>query len=99
MADKYYKFKANENHLFHTVDGEDLIDENKEWAAITKAEYDARVQIKELKAELARTDYIVIKIAEAATTQAQDALRAEYAETIARRIQVREQINELEEDL
>ena len=48
-----------------------------------------------LKGELARTDYVVIKIAEADSKAKQDAIREEYAEVIANRIAWREEINEL----
>ena len=58
-----------------------------------KAQKLARVNF--LKGELARTDYIVIKIAEADNKADQDAIREEYAEVIANRIAWREEINEL----
>lgn len=53
-------------------------------------------QIAQLKAELAATDYVVIKIAESDDADEIAALRAEYADVIAHRRQVRAQINELE---
>lgn len=49
-----------------------------------------QAEINELKQNLANTDYIIIKIAEGASTL------DEYADTIALRQQWREQINELE---
>ena len=96
---KYYKLKSNNESLFRTEIGEDIIDEQNRWEEITQAEYNARLEIRELKAELRATDYVVIKIAEAATSEEQAALRSEYANVIAHRIEVRAQINELEEGL
>lgn len=52
-------------------------------------------QVVELKAKLADTDYVVIKIAEA-TGEDADALREKYAQVIADRKEWRKQINELE---
>ena len=98
-VDKYYKLKTNNDSLFHTEPNEEIIDEENRWEEITEEEYNARLEIRELKAELRATDYVVIKIAEAATSEQQAALRAEYAEVIAHRIEVRAQINELEEGL
>lgn len=53
-------------------------------------------QIASLKAELAATDYVVIKIAESDVAEEIAALRQEYASIIAHRKEVRAQINELE---
>lgn len=98
-ASKYYKLKSNPEKLLCTKEGEVLIDENNEWQEINEEEYNARSQINVLKAELKDTDYVVIKIAEAETSEQQNAIRQEYAQEIAHRIQVRAQINELEEGL
>ena len=51
------------------------------------------------KSYLRRTDYIVIKIAEASTAEAQAALRQEYADIITERSRVRALINQLEAEL
>ena len=95
---KYYKNEYGELFTSET-DREDLI-------AITKKEYDALAHKKEvcaqlaaLKFELKRTDYVVIKIAEAATQEDANALRQEYSDVIAHRISTREQINQLELEL
>ena len=56
-------------------------------------------QIAQLKRELAVTDYVVIKIAEAETAEEQAALREEYAEVITARKSYRVQINQLEEEI
>lgn len=96
---KYYKLKANNNILLHIEEGQNLIDTNEEYAEITKAEYDARNEIIQLKNSLRNTDYVVIKIAEATTSEAQAALRTEYAEVIAQRVAQRARINELEATL
>lgn len=53
-------------------------------------------EITELKNNLATTDYIIIKIAEAGTDAEKQELRARYAETIRLRGEWRERINELE---
>lgn len=52
--------------------------------------------ICQLKYNLTSTDWVIIKIAEADTLEEQQALRAEYGETINQRRAWREQINELE---
>ena len=56
-------------------------------------------QVSSLKAELAKTDYVVIKIAESDDTDEIAALRTEYASVIAHRKEVRSQINDLLEEL
>ena len=59
----------------------------------TLRKHHVRRDINRLKAELARTDYVVIKIAEGVSTA------EEYTEVIAHRAELRERINALEEEL
>lgn len=61
-----------------------------------KAAQEKKARIIKLKAELAATDYVVIKIAESDVAEEIAALRQEYASIIAHRKEVRAQINELE---
>lgn len=96
---KYYKSKKDESCLIHTNEGETLVDENNEWQEISATEYNALSQIKELKKEIAQTDYIACKLAEAETEQEKAELRQTYATQLSRRVEIRAQINELEEDL
>ena len=68
---------------------------NQDWVIVdvpqpTQEEINAK-RISELKAKLAATDYIVIKIAEGAAT------REEYEEVLEQRESWRDEINELEE--
>lgn len=88
---KYFKFKINPDILLQTNDVEDCIYE--EWDEITQSEYNARVQIKELKSQLATTDYQALKYAEGWISE------QDYAPIKAQRQSLRDQINELEEDL
>lgn len=53
-------------------------------------------EIALLMEKLYRTDYVIIKLAEADTPEEQQALRARYAETIQQRRAWRERIRELE---
>ena len=55
-----------------------------------------RRRIAQLKAELNRPDYVVIKIAEADTIEEQNMLREHYSDIIINRKSWREEINELE---
>jgi hypothetical protein len=59
------------------------------------ADLEKKKQIREAKAFLAKTDYIVIKIAEAETEEEKAALCAEYASVIAERKAERALVNEL----
>ena len=54
-------------------------------------------RIIELKNELAETDYVVIKIAEAETIEEQNMLREHYSDIIVNRKHWREEINSLEQ--
>ena len=63
------------------------------------AKREKRNQIAQLKSELAKTDYVVIKIAESDDQEEIAALREEYATVIAHRKELRAQINELEAQL
>jgi hypothetical protein len=90
---KYYKLKTNPQVLAQTKQGETLIDENNEWDEITQDEYNALSQINELKSQLAKTDYQAIKYAEGWISE------EDYAPIKAQRQSLRDQINELEEDL
>ena len=78
----------------------------KAFAEITKAEYEAvlrkkeiRFEIAHLKVQIAKTDYVVIKIAEETDAQKIAALREEYATVIESRKNIRARINELEAEL
>ena len=65
-----------------------------------KAEQEILSQIEEYKQELADTDYIVTKIAEAqALGEDTTELLNQYSDTIANRKLIREKINELEEQI
>ena len=97
--DKYYKFKTNPNRLFHTGENEELVDEHNEWDEISQSEFDTRVQIISLKKEIAQTDYIACKLAECDTAEERAAIKQTYATQLARRAEIRELINELEQDL
>ena len=55
------------------------------------------VMIHSLKNNLASTDYVVTKIAEAETVEEQQALRTRYADVFNQRKQWRAEINQLEE--
>lgn len=55
------------------------------------------ILIQKLRMNLASTDYIVTKIAEAETQEEQQAIRQQYADILALRKEWRAQINELEE--
>lgn len=64
-----------------------------------KAAAEKAKQISTYKKYLSDTDYIVLKIAEAVAesdSEAVEAIKAEYAEQLAKRKQAREKINELE---
>ena len=64
-----------------------------------KAAAEKARQISTYKKYLSDTDYIVLKIAEAVAesdSEAVEAIKAEYAEQLAKRKQAREKINELE---
>ena len=99
MAVYYYKdenghpIKKNAN-----VDQEGL-------TQITEDEYNALVregicgQIALLQYELKKTDYVVLKIAEARTQEEKDVLYELYDDVIAHRVEVREQINQLQGEL
>lgn len=63
------------------------------------AKREKRKQIANLKTELAKTDYVVIKIAESDDEEEIAALREEYATVIAHRKELRAQINELENQI
>ena len=95
---RYFKFKNSENSVFES---DEVVDDGpfEDWDEISKKEYDAHSQIFVLKKEIARTDYIACKLAEAETEQQRTALRQEYATQLARRAEIRAQINELEESL
>ena len=56
-------------------------------------------KINYYKNYLLKTDYVVIKLAEAETREEQDAIREEYADVIAKRKRVRALINQLEAEL
>ena len=63
------------------------------------ARLEVKKQINAAKSFLSRTDYVVIKIAEAETEQEKTVLREEYASIIQERQTKRALINELEEQL
>ncbi len=67
--------------------------------AAERAKQEKLREIATLKGELAKTDYVVIKIAECETVEEQSALRTEYASVIADRKAKRTRINALLEEL
>ena len=56
-------------------------------------------QIEQLKAELSETDYVALKLSEALAEGTQDEILDEYADVLARRKELRAQINSLQEQL
>ena len=56
-------------------------------------------QIDLLKSQLAKTDYIACKLAECVTDEERSAMRMEYSSQLARRAEIRAQINALEAQL
>lgn len=87
---------CNQNGWFMDVIGEKRY-QIKEVPAPSEEEIKQR-RISELKAELSSTDYVVIKIAEADTTEEQQQLREHYADVIANRKMWRTEINTLESE-
>lgn len=90
---------ANELENYDEITAEEFDELTRVEPHVPTEEENARkeklARINFLKGELARTDYVVIKIAEADNKADQDAIREEYAEVIANRIAWREEINEL----
>lgn len=68
-------------------------EEIREMENYTKSDEYKRVRIEELKEELKATDYISCKIAEGAAT------REEYADELAQRQRIRDEINRLEAEV
>ena len=97
--DKYYKLKTDANLLLYVEEGKTLIDEENKWEEISESEYNARLQIRDLKIEIAQTDYIACKLAECDTAEERAIIKSTYATQLARRNEIRALINELEESL
>lgn len=85
---------CNANNAFIDVIGERRY-EIKEVPGPTEEEI-KQARIAELKGQLDSTDYVIIKIAEADTTEEQAQLREHYAEVITNRKAWRAEINELQ---
>ena len=73
------------------------VDDIDEWVREHRPKsYLDGIRIAELKDLLVSTDYIVVKIAEAETSEEQAELRQRYSDVIEQRKQWRSEINELE---
>ena len=107
----YYKNKDNtgfanlksplndENYIQITEEEFNELTKPKEPTAEQKAAYDKAKKIAEYKAYLEKTDYIVLKIAEAQSegeTSTVSQLRDIYKEQLAKRKEARDKINKLE---
>lgn len=86
---------ANGNKFSDTANGDGTYTVHEVVAPESSESEIIAQQVAELKAKLADTDYVVIKIAEA-TGEDADTLREKYAQVIADRKEWRKQINELE---
>ena len=107
-----YYYKDNKGNLFNykseclqegyiqiTEEEFNELTNPKELTAEQKAAYEKAKKIVEYKAYLEKTDYIVLKIAEALAnndTESVAALKSEYAEELGKRNRARILINSLE---